>query len=145
MKRKTIWLVTAFALALTGCTEAGGTLMVDAVNEKEAKIVMENASEDIESTTGILTVGNGEKVVFESTMDNGEVEIELIGSSDSDEDPDTDKMDDANAELEVTVNRSGSEEYEVKPGDYMLNVEIRKNKTNGSITIRTVPAEDTES
>lgn len=119
--------------------------MVDAVNEKEAKIVMENASEDIESTTGILTVGNGEKVVFESTMDNGEVEIELIGSSDSDEDPDTDKMDDADAELEVTVNRSGSEEYEVKPGDYMLNVEIRKNKTNGSITIRTVPAEDTES
>jgi hypothetical protein len=54
-------------------------------------------------------------------------------------------MDDADAELEVTVNRSGSEEYEVKPGDYMLNVEIRKNKTNGSITIRTVPAEDTES
>ncbi len=127
----------AFALAMTGCSSSSSTAVFDIASEKEGEAVFENAEKGTELSSGALLIADGEQLVIEPKLEEGEVMVQLQNSEgETEENPVTFDS----PELEVTVLGTEAAQYDLTPGEYNVRIVVNK-KTNGSIHMSVKGAE----
>lgn len=127
-------MLLSAGIMLSACGGAG-SLAGDIVDEKTMNIAADNCSEDDSLVSAALTVTEGEKLVIESALESGAMELDLIpGAEDqnADELPD---YDDVEGTYEIEVSGTGTQEVEVAPGSYSVKVTCEEDKTTGTVTV----------
>ena len=122
------------------CACGGSSLGITGNNEKSMTIEAKNAAEGDFVLTGSLEVTEGEQVVIASSLEKGELKIELYATpaeQSAEELPDVD-----GSEPVVMSNASGTETVSatVPEGSYMVKVTSAE-KATGTVQIDVTPAE----
>ena len=129
----------ALALAATGCSSSSTTSSSSFIieNEKEGEASYENADVDSALSSGALLIEDGEQLVIEPALEEGEILVQLQHSEE--EDIDNPVTFDA-PDYEVTVSGSEPIYCELENGEYNLNLVV-KEKANGTISMKVVAVE----
>ena len=129
----------ALALAATGCSSSSTTSSSSFIieNEKEGEASYENADVDSALSSGALLIEDGEQLVIEPALEEGEILVQLQHSEE--EDIDNPVTFDA-PDYEVTVSGSEPIYCELENGEYNLNLVV-KQKANGTISMKIVAVE----
>lgn len=124
-----ILLATMFVLTSCGKSEFGCT------ENQEKKMVISAKEADIDSffLTGTLSVADGEKLVISSDLEKGSVSLGFVSPSGMD---DIETIPDVDVDPVMTAEVSGTQtqEYEIRPGDYLLKANVIE-KATGTIQI----------
>ena len=134
----TVLIALLVALMLVGCK---------ATNSKPSLEIMPNDDNTISITAdkaGIsgggganITVSEGQKLVIDSTLSNGEIQIKFFrDEAPANPEASVDEILHTNdtPTLDVTVNDAGTTEHTVDPGSYTIMVNVKKT-TTGTIVI----------
>lgn len=140
MKKITLIVLTmilAMGMILTACGKEefrlGGT------TDGKVTITAEKASKDSFATTGSVVVGDSGTAVIEFDFPEGEVQIQMMRQADEQSaDMDMDEVkgmgDTENADVDQVIKGSGTREFEVQPGDYLVKATVVE-KLTGTATI----------
>ena len=134
-KTISVLLLTALllsALLLGGC----GEKEMFNVSQEEDGSVSVTAVKASAGSVGIsyLTVGEGERIVADSSLDeNGSIRVELLGTVPGIDDDPTELLTEA-AVGAFTITGPGRTEFEAAPGEYTLRVSVLE-RAGGSVSI----------
>ncbi|MBR0380672.1 MAG: hypothetical protein IJH62_09025 [Mogibacterium sp.] len=124
-------VIAAGMLAVTSCTNEEFSMIGE--SEKYITVTAKSASKGSNAMTGGLEVAEGEGIELTSTLDSGEVRIEIYAGP---EEQSADEIPEPEGEAVMTFNAAGSSRLsgEVGPGYYFVSAEVTE-QASGSVTI----------
>ena len=129
-------VVFVMGLTLTGCS--GGMFGAEASDDgTSVTVTAEEATDDMLAMTGTVTIEKGQKVHVDYDFTDGELAFKLVKqpeeqSIDMSEEELAEFAEAADAAAEGAVSGTGSEDYEVEPGDYSVYANVSKEKLTGT-------------
>lgn len=153
MKKPIITAIVTVACAadlFTGCG-AGGMLGMEMSDDgASCSITFDQASKDDSATVGTLSVGNGEAIYVDETLEEGSATVAFFSNAgeamdDISADPEDleGALSEENAVLQIDLAGEGEFVYEIAPGEYYLSVTALE-KTTGTADISVGPVEAAE-
>ena len=140
MKRRTgIFIVLALLVCiLAGCGKKNAQPSLEIMPNDDNTISITANKAGMSGGGGAdITVSEGQKLVIDSTLSKGEIQIKFFREetpASADDSPEEILHTDDDTALEVTVNAAGTTEHDVVPGVYTIMVIVQKTAT-GTITI----------
>lgn len=143
MKKKTALIIACIVSLVFGFTGCGTSTFGMVVNDElNIEITAENADEDMTSSTGTFTVGEGDDVHIEPNFQEGEVLVEFYPVAAEDVNADVEEMmPEGEPEFEVEVTGTEPIECGFAAGDYMVKATVLK-KANGTAVISLITQEE---
>lgn len=131
-------LATLLSLTLSGCTAKTSKPSLEIMPNDDNTISITADKAGISGGGGAnITVSEGQKLVIDSTLSNGEIQIKFFrDEAPANPDASVDEILHTNdtPTLDVTVNDAGTTEHTVDPGSYTIMVNVKKT-TTGTIVI----------
>ena len=131
-------LATLLSLTLSGCTAKTSKPSLEIMPNDDNTISITADKAEISGGGGAnITVSEGQKLVIDSTLSKGEIQIKFFhDEAPSNPDASVDEILHTNdtSTLDVTVNDAGTTEHTVDPGSYTIMVNVKKT-TTGTIVI----------
>ncbi len=137
MKLFTIAAIMALALAAVGCggkiEESNSMLSIVIEDEKVCEIELSDTGEDSSVSSAALVIADGEALVIEPSLEEGDKVLIQMKSGAENESIDA-VPDMSDPDYEITVEGNQALQYSLNPGSYRVNILPEKN-TNGTITM----------
>ena len=137
MKLFTIAAIMALALAAVGCggkiEESNSMLSIVIEDEKVCEIELSDTAEDSSVSSAALVIADGEALVIEPSLEEGDKVLIQMKSGAENESIDA-VPDMSNPDYEITVEGNEAMQYSLNPGSYRVNV-LPEKGTNGTITM----------
>ena len=137
MKLFTIAAIMALALAAVGCggkiEESNSMLSIVIEDEKVCEIELSDTDEDSSVSSAALVIADGEALVIEPSLEEGDKVLIQMKSGAENESIDA-VPDMSNPDYEITVEGNEAMQYSLNPGSYRVNV-LPEKGTNGTITM----------
>ena len=134
----TILIALLVALMLVGCKAKESKPSLEIIPSDDNTISITADKAGISGGGGAnITVSEGQKLVIDSTLSNGEIQIKFFrDEAPANPDASVDEILHTNdtPTLDVTVNDAGTTEHTVDPGSYTIMVNVKKT-TTGTIVI----------
>lgn len=131
-------LATLLSLTLSGCTAKTSKPSLEIMPNDDNTISITADKAGISGGGGAnITVSEGQKLVIDSTLSNGEIQIKFFrDEAPANPEASVDEILHTNdtPTLDVTVNDAGTTEHTVDPGSYTIMVNVKKT-TTGTIVI----------
>ena len=131
-------LATLLSLTLSGCTAKTSKPSLEIMPNDDNTISITADKAGISGGGGAnITVSEGQKLVIDSTLSNGEIQIRFFrDEAPANPEASVDEILHTNdtPTLDVTVNDAGTTEHTVDPGSYTIMVNVKKT-TTGTIVI----------
>ena len=130
-------LATLLSLTLSGCTAKTSKPSLEIMPNDDNTISITADKAGISGGGANITVSEGQKLVIDSTLSNGEIQIKFFrDEAPANPDASVDEILHTNdtPTLDVTVNDAGTTEHTVNPGSYTIMVNVKKT-TTGTIVI----------
>jgi 3-phosphoglycerate kinase len=131
-------LATLLSLTLSGCTAKTSKPSLEIMPNDDNTISITADKAGISGGGGAnITVSEGQKLVIDSTLSNGEIQIRFFrDEAPANPEASVDEILHTNdtPTLDVTVNDAGTTEHTVDPGSYTIMVNVKKT-TTGTIII----------
>ena len=131
-------LATLLSLTLSGCTAKTSKPSLEIMPNDDNTISITADKAGISGGGGAnITVSEGQKLVIDSTLSNGEIQIKFFrDKAPANPEASVDEILHTNdtPTLDVTVNDAGTTEHTVDPGSYTIMVNVKKT-TTGTIVI----------
>ena len=143
MKKKTVLIIACIVSLVFGFAGCGTSTFGMVVNDElNIEITAENADEDMTSSTGTFTVGEGDDVHIEPNFQEGEVLVEFYPVAAEDVNADVEEMmPEGEPEFEVEVSGTEPIECGFAAGDYMVKATVLE-KANGTAVISLITQEE---
>jgi len=137
MKLFTIAAIMALALAAVGCggkiEESNSMLSIVIEDEKVCEVELSDTGEDSSVSSAALVIADGEALVIEPSLEEGDKVLIQMKSGAENESIDA-VPDMSNPDYEITVEGNEAMQYSLNPGSYRVNV-LPEKGTNGTITM----------
>ena len=137
MKLFTAAAVMALALAAVGCggkvEESNSMLSIVIEDEKVCEIEFSDTGEDSSVSSAALVIAEGEALVIEPSLEEGDNVLIQMKSGAENESIDA-VPDMSDPDYEITVEGNEALQYSLNPGSYRVNV-LPEKGTNGTITM----------
>jgi hypothetical protein len=137
MKLFTAAAIMALALSTVGCggkaEESNSMLSIVIEDEKVCEIELSDTAEDSSVSSAALVIADGEALVIEPSLEEGDKALIQMKSGAENESIDA-VPDMSNPDYEITVEGNEAMQYSLNPGSYRVNV-LPEKGTNGTITM----------
>ena len=137
MKLFTIAAIMALALAAVGCggkiEESNSMLSIVIEDEKVCEVELSDTGEDSSVSSAALVIADGEALVIEPSLEEGDKVLIQMKSGAENESIDA-VPDMSDPDYEITVEGNEAMQYSLNPGSYRVNV-LPEKGTNGTITM----------
>ena len=137
MKLFTAAAIMALALSAVGCggkaEESNSMLSIVIEDEKVCEIELSDTAEDSSVSSAALVIADGEALVIEPSLEEGDKVLIQMKSGAENESIDA-VPDMSNPDYEITVEGNEAMQYSLNPGSYRVNV-LPEKGTNGTITM----------
>ena len=136
MKRRRIIVFAAMlAVAMMVITACGTSeFSIDCSDEKAVHVDADNAKQDDWVVTGSLTVEDGEQVVMTANLEEGEIKIELFGTSGDDSIEELPEIPEGEPAMMFLAKGTDSMSGGLAAGSYMIKATVTE-KAKGTIDI----------
>ena len=135
MKLFTIAAIMALALAAVGCggkiEESNSMLSIVIEDEKVCEVELSDTGEDSSVSSAALVIADGEALVIEPSLEEGDKVLIQMKSGAENESIDA-VPDMSNPDYEITVEGNEAMQYSLNPGSYRVNV-LPEKGTNGRL------------